>query len=768
MYRSDDAGESFERINKDRSFLQRAWYYTHVFADPQDENTVYILNVFFHRSVDGGKSFETVRVPHGDNHDLWIKPNDHRIMIYEDDGGAAVSYNGGTTWTTQANQPTAEFYRVTTDQRVPYWVYGAQQDNSTVRIVSRTGSFGIGAKNWHDVGGCESGHIAVDPRDADIVYAGCYGGSITRYDHRTGQAGEITTYPQLALGQPPVDLRYRFQWNAPIRISPHDPSVIYHTSNYVHRSTDEGQSWQIISPDLTRNSPEMQGFAGGPITRDNTGVEVYGTAFAFEESPHQEGLLWVGSDDGRIHISRDGGASWDKITPKGMAELSTVNAIDLSAHHPGRAHVAVYRYRYDDFKPYVFQTNDYGKSWKLLTDGKNGIPENSFVRVVREDPDRKGLLYAGTEFGMYVSFNDGATWQSLQRNLPVTPITDLQVKEKDLVVATQGRAFWILDDLTPLHQLTDEVARSGKHLFRPRDAYRLAAGGFEIPSPVLGKNAPSGAIIHYYLAEELEGEVKVEILDASGKVVRSLSSQEPEEAAPNIFAAFFGGGGPPRTIPAKKGMNRWVWDLRYPDARMVEEAIIWGSGAGPKAVPGSYQVRLRVGEWSKTESFQVKRDPRLETTLREYQEQFDLAIRVRDLLSEAHDGVKAIREVRTQVQDLAERLKKAGHGEGVDEAAEAVTEKLTATEEKLFQTKNESLQDPLNFQPMLDNQVAGLYGAITGADVGPTDGSYQRYDDLKKELAAHRNDLNRVLETELAAFNSLVQSKNVGPVIVPK
>ncbi len=502
LYRSDDAGKTFRQINKDRTFLQRAWYYTHVFADPVDADTVYILNVMFHRSVDGGKSFDMVMVPHGDTHDLWINPENNQMMVYGDDGGASVSFNAGRTWSPQSNQPTAEFYRVTTDHRFPYWVYGAQQDNTTARIVSRNNGFGISIKDWHSVGGCESGHIAVDPRDPDanIVYAGCYGGSITRYDHKTGQVREITTAPQLALGTKAEDLHYRFQWNAPIRISKHDPSVLYHTSNFVHRSTDEGQTWTIVSPDLTRANAEMLQDAGGPITLDQTGVEVFATIFVFEESPLAKGELWAGSDDGRVHVTKDGGQSWTEITPEGVPEFGTVNAIDISTHQAGRAHVTVYNYRFDDFTPYVFQTNDYGKTWKRIADGKNGIPERHFARVVREDPDRRGLLYAGTEYGMYVSFDDGGSWQSLQLNLPVTPVTDLQIKDRDLVVSTQGRSFWILDDLTTLHQLTDESVKSAYHLYQPRDTFRIRGGGFDIPSGALGQNPPNGVVIHYSLA----------------------------------------------------------------------------------------------------------------------------------------------------------------------------------------------------------------------------------------------------------------------------
>ncbi len=427
-----------------------------------------MLNTGIWKSTDGGKTFSYIRAPHGDHHDLWINADNPMNLINGNDGGANVSFNGGQSWSTQGNQPTSEMYRVTVDNQFPYRVYGCQQDNSCVSLPSRTSSSGIARHDWYVIGGCESGHVAVDPRDPNISYAGCYGGSIGRYDHATGQEREINAYPQLAIGQAAKDLRYRFQWNAPIRLSPHDPDVLYHTSQFVHRSTDHGQSWEVISPDLTRNDAEKQGYAGGDLTWDNTGVEVYDTIFAFEESKQTQGLLWAGTDDGRVHLSRDNGETWNEITPAGMPDWGQVNMIELSSHDPGRAFLAVTRYRTDDFTPYVFRTNDYGDSWSLITTATNGIPADHFVRVIREDPDRKGLLFAGTEFGLYVSFDDGQTWEPFQQNLPITPITDMAITGQDLVVATQGRSFWILDDLTPLHSMTPEMADAEAHLFQPR------------------------------------------------------------------------------------------------------------------------------------------------------------------------------------------------------------------------------------------------------------------------------------------------------------
>lgn len=773
LFRSDNGGDSFRLINADRNFRQRAWYYTHVYADPQDAETVYVLNTGLYRSHDAGKEFEFIRVPHGDNHDLWINPDDPRVMINANDGGSNVSYNGGRSWSTQTNQPTAEMYRVSVDDQFPYRVYGCQQDNSCVSLPSRTTSGGIARHHWWVIGGCESGHVAIDPRDPDVTYAGCYGGQISRHDNSTGQDREINIYPQVAVGQKAEDLEYRFQWNAPIRLSPHDPSVLYHTSQFVHRSTDEGQSWETISPDLTRNDVTKQGYAGGSLTWDNTGVEVYGTVFAFEESPHEAGVLWAGTDDGKVHVSRDNGANWQDVTPRKMPEWGTVNTIELSAHGAGRAFLAVHRYRQDDFAPYVFRTDDYGASWKRLTDGKNGIPADHSVRVVREDPDVKGLLYAGGEFGLYVSFDDGKTWQSFQQKLPVTPITDLQVKNQDLVVATQGRSFWILDDLTPLHQLDDEVAAADAWLFDPRDTYRLGGGGFGGRGGSAGANPPGGVMIFYYLAEEPESsedptEVQLEIMDAGGEVLRTLSSTKPEYRAPSAFARFFpelfAGG---RKLEAKKGMNRYVWNFRLPDGELQKDAVLWGSSRGPRVPPGTYQAKLSIGEWSQTREFEILADPRLDTPQADYDAQFALAKKVWETLVESHAALGKLRDTRTQIGDLTKRLTGAGHGEGLEDAAKAAKEKLTAIEERIYQTKTESSQDVLNFPPKIDGQIAGLLGAVESADARPTAGVEARFTDLRAELDAILADLDAVMATEVAEFNRLVKEKDAPAVIVP-
>ncbi len=721
LYRSDDAGRSWKLVNSSRKLRARAWYYTNVYADPKDADTAYYLGEDVFKSTDGGETLEQVPVPHVDNHDLWIHPEDSNIMVEANDGGACITYNGGESWSTQMNQPTAEIYRVTVDHEFPYRVYGAQQDNSTLRIPSRTAATGITLQHWSAVGGGESGHVAVDLENPDIVYAGTHG-QISVIDLSTGLQRQILIYPENHIGVAARDMRYRFQWNAPIRISPHDSNVVYHTSQYVHRTTDMGQTWETISPDLTKNESEKQGVAGGPVSRDGTTVEFYNTIFAFEESPHTKGTFWTGSDCGLVHLSRDNGANWANVTPDTMpGEGSTVNMIEVSPHQPGRVFIAVQRYRMNDFKPYIFRTNDYGASWDLLTDGENGIPSGHFTRVVREDRDRKGLLYAGTELGMFVSFDDGNRWQPLQLNLPATPVTDLAVHEKDLVASTQGRGFWILDDLTPLHQLNDEVAAAPAHLFEPRPTYRAQGeqagpdervvrdrlNGAWVPRHMAGDNPPAGAVFLYYFADKPDGEVTLEILDSNDEVIRTFSSRSEKE----------GDDDKKDLLPADSGMNRFAWDLKYPGVETTEDTFVWGYTGGPTAVPGTYKVRLSTGDWSEVHGFEVKKDPRLKITVADYRAQFDLMMKIRAELVNMQDAIRRIRTLREENPDDRHRRE------------------LATIESELMQLQNEYRMDPLNFPPKLMGQMAYLYREVLSADGKPTAGAVERFEDLKKQVA---------------------------------
>ena len=751
VFRSDDAGSTWTKVNDERKLRQRAWYYTHIYADPQNENTVYVLNVRFWKSTDGGKTYETISTPHGDNHDLWIDPNNALRMVEGNDGGANVTYNGGKTWTRQDNQPTAQFYHVTTTDDFPYHVCGAQQDNSTLCTPSRTTGFGITVQDWYRVGGCESGYIAVRPDNPDVSYAGCYDGVITRYDRATGQNRNIHAWPDNPMGWGAADLKYRFQWTFPIVLSPFDPDVLYIAANVVFRSRDEGQTWEAISPDLTRNDKSKQIPSGGPITKDNTSVEYYNTIFALVPSRHDRNTIWAGSDDGLVHITRDGGRTWDGITPKDMPDWGLVSTLEESPHEPGVAYVAVNRYKLDDFSPYIFKTTDYGVSWKKIV---RGIPENHYVRTVREDPARRGLLYAGGEFGVYVSFDDGEHWQSLQLDLPVVPVRDMVVKDDDLVLGTHGRSFWILDDLTPLQQLNDDVASADVHLFKPRDAYRIGGFSFGRSAAGVGKNPPNGAVVYYYFKVEPEEEAKLAFLEEDGTLIREFSSvpeRDQEEGE----------------VSKEAGMNRFVWNLRYPDASRFKGMIMWaGSTAGPRATPGTYQVRLTVADRTWTEPFDIEKDPRTPASEADLQEQFDFLIRIRDRVSEANDAVKLIRDIQSQIDAAVKRVEGEPYAEEVSEKAKEIEAALSEVENEIYQTKNQSRQDPLNFPIKLNNKIAALTGVVAGADAKPTQQSYEVFSELSAQLQVELDRLDAIIEDDIPAFNALVNQYSVPAVIV--
>jgi photosystem II stability/assembly factor-like uncharacterized protein len=763
VFRSDNGGTTWRKMNDDRSLRQRAWYYSRIYGDPQNPDSVYVLNTGFYRSLDSGRTYSSIRVPHGDNHDLWIDPGNPQRMINSNDGGANVSYNGGVSWTRQDNQPTAQFYHVITDNQFPYWVYGAQQDNSTVRIASRTAGSGIDRPDWHPVGGGESGYIAPRTDNPNIVYAGSYGGHITRWNYRTGQSRNISAWPENPMGWGAKDLKYRFQWTFPIVVSRFDPNVLYITAQVVFKSTNEGQSWSVISPDLTTNDKSRQGKSGGPITYDDTSVEYYCTVFSLAESVYDPDTLWAGSDDGLIHITRDGGESWQNITPGGMPKWGLISTIDVSTFQPGRAFVAMTRYKSDDLKPYIYKTDDYGQTWSKIT---NGIPEDAFVRVVREDPERRGLLYAGTETGVFVSFDDGAHWQSLQLNLPVVPIHDMVVQEDDLVVATHGRSFWILDDVTPLQQITREVAASDIHLYQPRSAYRMR--GWGRPSPNVGQNPSSGSVIYYYLKEKPEETVTLEFEDAQGNLIQKFTSGGSARAEPSPMARFFGGGGAAR-VPAEAGMNRFVLNMRYPGADRVPGAILWmGSMAGPEAVPGTYQVRLTVGNKTKIRSWEWKKDPRITTPQRDFQLQFDFLVQIRDKLTEVNQAILQIRSMKKQFTDLVAKVQAQEKVEKIKEESRRIVEKLQAIEDVLIQSKSKSGQDPLNYPIMLDNKLAALATVVGSADARPTGQSYQVFRELASQADTQLGQLSLLLKRDIPDFNRIVRDADIPAVLIKK
>jgi photosystem II stability/assembly factor-like uncharacterized protein len=794
IYRSDDGGDSWVLTTDDHRFRQRAWYYSHIFADPKSADTVYILNTAAYRSNDGGKTFTRLRAPHGDNHALWIDPTNPKRLINGNDGGATISTDGGDTWTSQYNQPTAQFYHVTTDNRFPYYMYGAQQDNSTVAIASASAEGAIDRPDWYSVGGGESGYIAPDPTDPDIVYAGSYGGEITRYDHRTSEEQAINPWPVNPIGWAAGDVKHRFQWTEPIVFSPHDPKTMYFAGEVLFKTADAGMSWTIISPDLTRNDKSKQASSGGPITKDNTGVEVYDTIFSVVESPVQKDLIWAGTDDGLVQLTRDGGLHWEKVTPKAMPEWGTVSMIEASSQDAGTAYVAVERHKSDDFAPYVFKTTDFGKSWTKLVEG---LPANNYVHAVRIDPRRANLLFAGTEQGVYISFDDGAHWKSLQLNLPVAPVNDLVIKNTDLVVATHGRSFWVLDDITPLEQYEESIAQQEAHLFTPAPANHTVFGGsFFRPSGSVGQNPPAGAVISYWLktslkkptkapaagaegaaakgeaaasSDQKEGDaseppkVTLEILDASGKVIRNYpKKEEPGDEDEEFFRR-----GKTEGLPVDAGLNRFVWDLRYEGATKVPHAPLWGgSTEGPEALPGMYQVRLTVLGKSYTAPLEIKADPRLKISQEDLGKQFDLLLKIRDKVTETDDTIIQIRDLREQINTMNTRLKNDPRAKAIADQGKALDKKMTEVEEALIQTKAKSGQDVLNFPVRLNNHLVALSGVVGSADSAPTKQSYEVFEMLSKDLDEQMAKWKAILSTDLAAYNNLVKQQEVPALIL--
>ncbi len=756
VFRSDDAGATWTRVNDERRLRQRAFYYTRIYADPKNPDVVYVLNTGFYRSRDAGKTYQPIRVPHGDNHDLWIAPNDPNRMINANDGGANVSVNGGETWTEQ-DFPTAQFYRVILSRHQPYLVCGAQQDNSTACVThkgwSHLGEQGFGSGPlFFPVGGGESGYIANDPKDPNIFYAGSYGGLLTRFDYRTGQERLVNVWPENPMGHSSADIRERFQWTYPIVFSPVDPNVLYVSSQHVFKSTNGGQSWERISPDLTRHDPTTMGPSGGPITKDQTGVETYAVVFALAPSYQDANVLWAGSDDGLVHVTRDGGKTWQNVTPKDAPPFIRINTIEASPTTAGKAYVAGIRYLVDnDRHPYVWRTTDYGATWTKIV---GGIPDDDFVRSIREDPARAGLLYAGSEHTVYVSWDDGGHWQRLSQNLPDVQVADLQVAPNDLVIATHGRAFWIMYNIAPLRQLTAQVAQADVHLFDPVDPVRSVDPGVQV---------------FYYLKNNAD-TVRLDFLDAGGNLIRTFTGTAADTArrpAPaDEFAAFFGGGGDQRPS-VKAGSHTFTWNLRYPGYTDFEGRIFWAAGnVGPIAVPGRYQVRLRVGNVTQTQDFEVKLDPRLQgqVTVAQLQEQFDLAMKIRDRVSDANEAVIRIRKIKSQVDDRLGKTKDPA----ISRLGDSVKTRLSAPEEEIYQVRNRSNQDPLNFPIKLNNKLAALMGVVQSADAPPTAQSYEVYRHLDTLLQRQLDLVERIISTDVSRLNQLLRNANLPPIDTEK
>jgi photosystem II stability/assembly factor-like uncharacterized protein len=780
VFRSEDGGETWNRVNEERKLRQRAWYYSRIFADPKDENVVYVLNVQFWKSTDGGKTFpRPIDSHHGDNHDLWIAPNDPQRMVLGDDGGAEVSVNGGRSWT-NVDYPTAQFYHVSTTNHFPYRVCGAQQDNSTVCMSSQP-DLGSHFAEFYDAGGGESGYVTPHPTNPDIIFAGSYGGYLTRKDTKSGFQRDVNPWPLNPMGHSAVDSKYRMQWTFPIVISPHDPNTLYVGSSVVFKSTNEGENFVPISPDLTRNDPKTLGPSGGPITKDQTSVEYYATVFTIAESPVERGVIWTGSDDGVVAVTRNAGQTWERVTPPGLPEWARVSIIEASAHAKGTAYFAANRFQLNDFAPYLYKTTDYGKTWTKIT---TGITPGEFTRVIREDPVRQGLLFAGTERGVWVSFDDGANWQSLRRNLPPVPIADLVIKGNDVVLGTHGRAFWIMDDVSSLRQLKAEVLAKEFHLFQPSDAYRTMGG----------------IAIQYWLKRPGQ-KVSIDFLDAKGQTIRNYSSdpdplwvtdslrlmaaeqarldslaalgvlsesvrQPAAVQRPTPFGNFDGGY---RYIPQPSAANRaganvFRWNLRYPDAAGFRGMIFWAAGLqGPTAPPGSYTVRLTVGDKSESQTFKLLKDPRSQGSQSDLDEQFAFAIQVRDKTTEANNAVRTIRNLKAQLKDRG-RQATGPRGAALEKLSTPLVDQLSAIEAEIYQVKNRSGQDPLNYPIKLNNQIAALLGVVMSTEAKPTAQSYQVFRLLSADLDAQLAKLKGLVEGSLVPVNAELQRLGLGTI----
>lgn len=770
MYRSDDGGATWTKLNEERKLRQRAWYYTKIYADPKDTNIVYALNVSWYRSRDGGKTFpQNIQVPHGDNHDMWIARDNPDRMIEANDGGANVSTNGGRTWTAE-EFATAQMYHVTTTTHFPYKICGAQQDNSTLCGPSRKAG-GIVLSDWVDAGGGESGYIAASPRNPDLVFAGSYGGLLTRKDMRTGLEWNVNPWPDNPMGISSEDLKYKFQWTFPIVFSPHDATTMYVGGSHLFKTTTGGDSYEIISPPLARNDPKTLGASGGPITKDQTGVETYGVVFAFTESPVLKGVLWAGTDDGLVQLSRDGGKTWKNVTPKGMGDFSRVSLIEASHFAAGTAYVAANRFQQDDFSPILFKTTDFGTTWtKIVT----GITSTEFTRAIREDPVRKGLLFAGTERGVWVSFNDGGVWQRLQLNMPPVPVHDLTIKEGDLIVATHGRSFYVLDDISPLRQLNSTVL-AGVHLYQPRDTHRIDWGGGFFGGrggSTVGQNPPTGVMVNYFLPKGGE-DVTLDFLDAAGKVIKSFNSKPDStpgaggRGAVDPEAAVFA---PPRALRVqnKVGLNQFAWNMRYPDAVVFPGMILWaGDTRGPVAPAGTYRVRLTPGGGKPIiQTVRLLNDPRSPATALEQMAQFNFLMKIRDKVTEANEGVISMRHVKTEIDA---RLKQAPP-QAVQEltsAGKSLGTNLTGVEAEVYQIKNQSGQDPLNYPIKLNNKLAALTGVVGSAPGKPTAQSVQVFDELVGKLQVQTKKMDKLYVEDLKRYNELLKKYGL-PEIDPK
>jgi photosystem II stability/assembly factor-like uncharacterized protein len=760
LFRSDDGGESWSLISTQNDLTQRPWYFSQIFADTKNENVVYILNVEFWKSIDGGANWTKIPNRHGDNHDMWINPDDSKNWIMADDGGPQVTFDAGRNFS-DIDLPTAQFYHVNLDNDFPYNVYGAQQDNSSIRIASRTVDYTIGMREWYPVAGGEAGYIVPDPKNPDVTFGGEYDGQLSSFNKKSNQFRTVSPDAELHQGSGAEDYKFRFNWTFPIAFSPHNDKMIYAGSNYVLRSVDDGQSWKIISPDLTRHDPKTLKPSGGQITLDNTGAEVYADVFALAESPLKQGLIWTGSDDGLIYLTEDDGKSWTNVTPKALPDWALISYVEPSHFDAATCYVSATRYKSDDTKPYIFKTNDYGKSWSLIT---NGLPMNTYNRCVREDPNRKGMLYCGLETGIYISFDDGANWQSLQLNLPNTPVHDIQVqvRDKDLVIATHGRSFWVLDDVTTLYQLNDEVARAKAWLFKPKDSYRMPGGYIEDPNVQEGQNAPNGVIIRYYLKSKPEKELKLKFYTAKGDSIITYSNIKDNKGEPvKISKDYYESKAKrPGLLSVDTGSNVFMWDLHYPAAKGDSNAAFEGTFAGPLAVPGSFQARLFADDsLVQVQNFTVLKDPRNAFTIADLQEQFDLAILVHNKMNEIGKATKQIRVVRDQLNNFVGSIEDSVEAKPFKILSKRIIDSLTIVEDSLHNSKIKAGEDDLRFPMRLEEKLTALNGAIIGGDAKPTNGQIDAYHSLAGRIDTALQKLKSIIEKQIPPFNEAAKAR---------
>lgn len=755
VYKSTDAGKKWTQVNKDRINIARSWYYMEIFADTQNENIVYVLNAPVTKSIDGGKSFKPLSTPHGDNHHLWMDPNNNKRMINSNDGGANVSNNGGTSWSTQTNQNTAQFYRVITDNLVPYNVYGGQQDNSTVAIASRTNDAGIDWKDWYAVAGGESAFLAFDPDNPITIYGGTYQGNLDKWDAKSRESKPIKQYPELGLSIAPKDAKYRYNWNAPVITSPHDRNTIYHAGNVVFKSTDQGQSWEVVSPDLTKNETEKHGPGGAPYTNEAAGGENYNTLTYLVESKHEKGVLWAGSDDGLLHMTKDGGQNWANVSPPNVPD-GIINSIEVSPHDPATAYVVVMRYKSMDLNSHIFKTNNYGQTWTKIVNGISG--EHTFTRVVREDPKTKGLLYAGTETGLYISWNDGLNWQPFQLNLPVVPINDLIFQTNDLVAATAGRSFWILDDVAAIQNIAPTAAIK---ILEPKDTYLIFGGSSDKPRPGVGDNPKSGVTFDYYLDKNADSlDLKLEVLQGD-KLLRTYTNKKPKK-----FKSWPGGPSKPKILPSKKGYNRFTWNFKRESLPAIDKVFIFGGDAGSNVGPGNYTLILSLDGISSETQVNILANPKLNSSANDYATQQELLEELDTALKTIHKSVNDMRSAKSQLDSYAKLLKDNESAAALLEKGEALTKRIVSWEENLIQSKQKTFQDVINYNNKLNAQLIHLKGYIDVAEPQVTKGAKERWADLQKDWQVYETERKAIVDEEMNAFNDLFKELAIPAIII--